>query len=390
MNGIKYLIGSKDVINTPMQPFNEAACEFTIELSNSLMHSKIVKQFSDIISFAFWCRKSNINRLKQAYSNNHTRLGRGLVFHITPSNVPVNFAFSFIFSLLAGNSNIVRVPSKQFSQIEIICNAVNDLLANFPLLKYRNAFVSYPVNNNITEAFSLIADARMIWGGDSTVQSIRVLPVKPRCSDLTFADRYSICVINGRAVLDADDTTINHLSELFFNDTYLMDQNACSSPQLILWLEDNIAARVRFWSAVIRFAKQRYVLHASVAVDKYVQFCENSINIDEISEINRSDNLLYRVELSKLPLKTTCLRGKGGYFFEYAPRVLEEICEFITEEYQTITYFGLESKTIQDFVVCNNLRGIDRIVPIGSAMDIGVIWDGYDIISQLSRIVDAR
>ena len=29
--------------------------------------------------------------------------------------------------------------------------------------------------------------------------------------------------------------------------------------------------------------------------------------------------------------------------------------------------------------------GIDRIVPIGRAFDIGPIWDGYDIISFLSR-----
>ena len=35
----------------------------------------------------------------------------------------------------------------------------------------------------------------------------------------------------------------------------------------------------------------------------------------------------------------------------------------------------------------NNLRGIDRIVPIGQALDIGFEWDGYDLNKILSRVI---
>jgi hypothetical protein len=31
--------------------------------------------------------------------------------------------------------------------------------------------------------------------------------------------------------------------------------------------------------------------------------------------------------------------------------------------------------------------GIDRIVPMGKAMDFALIWDGYDLIRQMSRRV---
>ena len=34
-----------------------------------------------------------------------------------------------------------------------------------------------------------------------------------------------------------------------------------------------------------------------------------------------------------------------------------------------------------------HIRGIDRVVPIGKTLDISTIWDGYDIISQLSRYI---
>ena len=34
-----------------------------------------------------------------------------------------------------------------------------------------------------------------------------------------------------------------------------------------------------------------------------------------------------------------------------------------------------------------HLRGIDRIVPIGRAIDIGVVWDGHELVSELTRVV---
>ena len=55
-------------------------------------------------------------------------MGRGEVFHITPSNVPLNFAYSFSFSFLAGNSNIVKVSNKNFEQSEILIKIIKSLL----------------------------------------------------------------------------------------------------------------------------------------------------------------------------------------------------------------------------------------------------------------------
>jgi len=48
----------------------------------------------------------------------------------------------------------------------------------------------------------------------------------------------------------------------------------------------------------------------------------------------------------------------------------------------------VDREALRDFVVSNRLSGIDRVVPVGSALDISVIWDGYDIVRTLSRIID--
>ncbi len=73
-------------------------------------------------------------------------------------------------------------------------------------------------------------------GGDETIRNIRNLSTPERCVDIAFSDRYSFCVIETEAVLELDERELQLLAEHFYNDTYLMDQNACSSPHLVVWL----------------------------------------------------------------------------------------------------------------------------------------------------------
>lgn len=62
----------------------------------------------------------------------------------------------------------------------------------------------------------------------------------------------------------------------------------------------------------------------------------------------------------------------------------------VTSQVQTLTYFGVSREELTSFVQQNRVRGIDRIVPVGEAMDIGLIWDGYDLIRTLSRICNVH
>ena len=57
---------------------------------------------------------------------------------------------------------------------------------------------------------------------------------------------------------------------------------------------------------------------------------------------------------------------------------------------QTLTYFGVEKDKLFDIVYNAGNIGIDRIVPIGSALEMGIIWDGYDMIYSLTKIIDLK
>lgn len=405
--------------NRPMRVFDEQALELLGGISAELMKSPASRTYPDLMAFAFYIRKANLIKLRdtlfpdtsptapitnrQSPITNHSescaRLGRGLCFHIAPANIPVNFAFTWVFSLLAGNANIVRLPSKDFPQVAVLLEIINRHLSRNPQLANCNQFVRYPrTDTETTAAYSAMADCRMIWGGDTTIAGIRALPTKPRCIDIAFADRYSVGLINGAAIEAADDVALQRLAQDFYNDTYLMDQNACSSPQLILWENDSQVARQKFWDAVLSLAEKKYQMQDAVAVDKYTAFCEEAAGNPAIVSISRRGNLLYRAELRSLapdaqPPTTdrqppiTTYRGKAGFFFEYALKSRQEFFGVVTEKFQTITQFGVDVEALREEIITANLRGIDRIVPFGKAMDIGVVWDGHDLIRELSRVI---
>ena len=391
MKNVDFLIGSEDITHNPLNAYSEEAVEFISELSSRIMKSQVIRTYPDVAALGFWTRKGNILKLKENCPEANLRLGRGLCFHIAPSNIPISFAFSYLFGLLAGCSNIVRLPSKQFPQTDATISILSEVLKKHPEIEKRSAFVRYPADNAITQEFSMMADARMIWGGDKTVSSIRSLSTNPKCIDLAFADRYSFAIIDGQAVTEADESRISRLAEDFYNDTYLMDQNACSSPMVICWTNDSEDARMRFWRAVCAVAERKYFLQAAVSVDKYTKSCEDAVdNYDNILRISHEDNLLYRVELKGLVAGLEKYRGKGGYFYEYSMKDLGDIIPVITSKFQTVTYFGVDPEKIRKVVVENRLTGIDRIAPVGKAMDIGVIWDGYDLVRMLSRLVNVE
>lgn len=392
-DNVTYLIGDETVSTRPLAPYDALLCEFLNNLSSELRLWGEAAAYPDIMTFAFWCRKANIAKLKADFNDGKARLGLGLVFHITPSNVPVNFAFSFALGLLSGNANIVRVPSKPFPQIDIICAAIDRLFRSdkYSEIKAMTAFIKYEQSDEITGLFSANCNARIIWGGDVAIRNIRTLPIPERCVEIAFSDRYSFCVIDAPSVIKLDEAQLKRLAERFYNDTYLMDQNACSSPHLIVWQgEEKHVAKEIFWTAVHRTVAEKYQLTTVNALEKYTLLCHNAIDLRNITNYRKHNNYVYRVAIDSLPDNMDALRGKFGYFYEYDTNDINSITHIINTKYQTLTYFGLDKSQLLDFVVTNRLSGIDRIVPVGKALDIDVVWDGYDIVRSLSRIIDVR
>ena len=403
----KYLVGSEDnIFKSDSIPalitFSEEAVDFLADLSRELLTKKGIRQHQDVMTYAYWIRKASLERERVNTSEVYKRMGRGVAFHIAPSNVPVNFAVSMTSSLLAGNITIIRVSNKEFQEVDIICEAINKilLLPAHKSIKDHLCVIRYDHDDDITAFLSSICDVRIIWGGDRTISDIRRFPIPSRAIEMCFADRYSIAVIDTRhyyeLVSDPEMGEKNKqiIAEKFYTDTYYTDQNACSSPRIVIWLNpDKVNSELEdakkiFWSSLQNEVDERYDMQAIQAVDKLSNFTElvmknEGVKLDE----GFYDNKLYVIDIEKPDEEVMKYKTGGGFFFQYECDSLNEIIPFLGKECQTVAVLGIDKDETVKMVRDKGVRGVDRVVDLGDTMGLEFTWDGYKMIEAMSRII---
>lgn len=389
-NDMKFLVGNTDVLTdmektSALPMFSDQAVEFLADLSRELLKDQRTKLCVDVTSYAYWIRKASIENVKTKHIDYKNRIGRGIAFHVAPSNVPVNFAVSMTSSLLAGNCTIIRVSNKQFIQVEIICDAINKLLhsTHKNMIPYF-CIIRYEHSDEITAELSSICDVRIIWGGNRTIETIRKAPIPPRTIEMAFADRHSIAIINADEYLKCD---CDEIAKGFYTDTYYSDQNACSSPRLVMWLGNNVEqARQLFWEKLDELVKRDYDMKPIQAVDKYTSMCMLGMKYKGQRLVSH-DNYVMRIEVDQLTSELMEYKNGGGYFFEYIGEDVDEVVPVLTKKCQTISVLGIDKSVVKKVVFDHGVRGVDRIVELGQTMGLEFIWDGYKMIESMSRFV---
>jgi len=372
------------------EPFNSKVVNFLDDFSNELKKQKKIYNFPDLVYLIFWTNYNKIQELKNKFTNKNISLGRGLIFHICPSNVPTNFIYSFFFGLLSGNSNIVKIPSKDFPEKKIILFIINKLFQKkkYLIIKNSNFFIEYDEKTKRTKEISSICDGRVIWGGDKTINEVRKSWIPERSIEITFSDRYSLSILDLNKLLKRSNREIKFILRDFFYDSYMMNQSACNSPHFIFWIgKKNNNFQQKFWNELNEIVKKRFILDKKGAFDKYSNLIENIIIQKNFKNIKRFKNNLYVLDPNKNTKNIENIRGINGIFFQKNINSINDLKKFITKKCQTITYFGITKKQIRSFLLKSNLSGIDRVVPIGKGLNISTIWDGYDVIQSLSRII---
>lgn len=392
LDNVEFLIGD---VNTILEmpkisakiPFEEEIMEFLNALSKNLFNMKESKFYPDIITLGFWIRKASLVALKKKFVNESRDviLGRGIAFHIAPSNVPVNYAYSLVTGLLTGNANIVRIPSKAFPQVDIINKAVAKTLSDYEYLKPYICLIRYKRNKELNDIFSYLADTRIIWGGDATIEEIRKSQLNPRASEITFADRYSLAVIDSDMYMVLSDK--KQFAEAFYNDTFLTDQNACTSPRIVIWYgKQKEQAKKIFWEYEHDLVKEKYTFQSIMGINKLTSSYLAAIILNGAKIEPSDDNYIKRVKVEKVEKNLMDLKDNSGYFFEYDCNDILEIKDLCNDvRCQTIGFLG--DVNIVMPLLSSGIKGVDRIVPIGKTMDFDLIWDGYNLVEKLTRVI---
>lgn len=373
-------------------PFADDRVEFVGELSRSL--SRQAQRRPELQALAFWMRKAELQRMGNAIANlatsEQTLMPRGTVFHIPPANVDTMFVYSWILSLLMGNRNIIRMSSRESEQTKIILHSLVEVAAGYPEISAGSLVVSYGHEESITRSLTSVADVRVVWGGDNTVNRIRQIPVRPDARDVTFPDRASLCAIATETYLRQPSDERDEVARKFFNDAFWFDQFGCSSPRSVAWIgtERHAEASQDFWHRLGRHIDQRgYVVEASTAISKLTHLYGAVIDSSG-AHITWIDNEVCFIDVAEIP-SLDAFSG-AGTFYQCVVDNLIEMVPAITRRHQTLTTYGVSPEEVRQLVSVLRGRGIDRIVPLGEALSFDRIWDGMDLLQEFSRKVTIR
>lgn len=391
-SSITKLAGSWPIHPRPLPLFAPMVMDFLHQLATAIKQNKRLSADTAYAALGFWLRPKQLEAFRIRTAGYQHRLGRGTMFHITPTNIPVLFAYSFIISLLAGNSNIVRLSPRILEKTQPLWDIIHQLLAHpsFRDLQESNALISYEKDSTITASLSAACDGRIIWGGDASIREVRQSPLPPQAIELVFADRYSLAIFDSETLRQSPEDELALWAHHFYNDTYDMDQNACSSPKMVVWLApagaDIRGIQQRWWQLVARQAA-RYDLAPLKVSRKYTQLWQFSMTCPALQTIDRFHNLLYVYTLSDLPPDITTLAGTFGQFFQYTIADLPELLPLLSKKVQTISVLGIDESSLRRQLVAGSALGGDRVVSVGQAMQLDIVWDGHHLLESLSRII---
>lgn len=376
-----------------IKPFDSRVLELSGRLSKRILINPNLGRVPALVALAFWLRPSNLKRISNdnlhLISNQNIVLSPiGLVFHVCPANVDTMFIYSLMVSILMGNKNILRVSNRlDHEYISLLFTILNEELETEESKIFRNYIniVSYQHEEDINAFFAEKANARLIWGGDNTSKIFKSIIGNPRCKDIVFADRISISIFNTHMFINEPNDSQLKIVKDFYNDSFTFDQKGCSSPQTIFLYgnsNDNKIFTNLFYTLLEEISEKEYSGdNASLASLKFNQLIGDVIE-DKVTSFKNDFATLYFVNSSSSSnLYHSC---GGGYFYLNEILELNDCIYFINNKVQTISYFGLNQIEIELLANKSAGIGIDRIVPIGKALNFDYIWDGYNLCEELS------
>jgi hypothetical protein len=317
------------------------------------------------------------------------RAPRGLVFHVTPGNVDTQFLYSWLFSLLVGNANVVRVSSRLPEAAKEACRSLGELTADFPRIRASSTIVSYEHDKSITDALSRACDLRVLWGGDASIAALRESPLRADAKEMAFPDRFSFALVAAEPYLAMDDAARTSVARGLQNDIFIFDQMACSSPKVLAWLgtrEHAQAARADLWPRLEKLVEAANLrVQTMTALDK-LHFAHGELADGKVTSVERFSNELFVLRAGDVARLRSASWG-GGLVVETVVSDIEAALGLVQHSDQTLTHAGFTKDEVVALARRARTRGLARIVPVGRALAFSRYWDGMDLLSELTRVL---
>jgi hypothetical protein len=379
-------------------PFDPLLIDFVDAVSKAVLFDPILRRLPEMAAVAHWMRKAHLIELRRTFEalrGERLWLSRGMCLHFAPSNVDSIFLYSWFIALLLGNGNIVRLSRRRREQVDLLLAKIDAIMADekYQAIRDRSLIVSFDHDDEFALQLSESCQVRVLWGGDESVRHLRSIPLNPLAIEVAFANRFSLAVLNAKRVLEDGAEELESLASKFHRDAYWFDQMACSSPRLVIWIGDSHAcasAQSLFWNALAaEVAKRKTEYPQIVGVNKLVSAyvsAASGIADRVLPGVTGPISRVHLVSNSKAEFrKVEC---GGGLFFETERDTIEQISEILAERDQTLAYYGYDREELKELALSFPTRAVDRIVPIGTALEFNTVWDGSNLLQVFAREVD--
>lgn len=383
-----------------LAPFSDEALDFCDAFARSLRPR--ASGNPALAALAFWARRGRLVEMHNdlPHPRHAVVTARGLVFHITPSNVDTMFAYSLFISLLAGNANVIRLSASNGADSAVVLDALADTLARdeHPTVSAGTTILRYGHDDEVTALLSDLCDVRVIWGGDGTIRHVRHIPLPAHATEILFADRESLTAIGAASYAAADEVVRAEIARRLANDLFSFDQMGCASPRRLVWVKETSegATTANVWDLqqdLIRrldgeASARGYQIPTAVAMRKMAAAAGAAADGDAAAVDWRS-NALVSVQAAWPLQAPSTFPGGGLLWTSCCPRTVD-LVEVVTRSTQTLTVFGIPAADLVNLAELTGHRGIDRIVPIGDALSFDNVWDGYNLLAHLTRVTRIR
>lgn len=156
---------------------------------------------------------------------------------------------------------------------------------------------------------------------------------------------------------------------------------------MVVWMGDKKQeAKDLFWKYEHDLVKRKYQFQSIMGINKLTSSLLLAVAMEGVRIEQGEDNYIIRVNVPRVDSNLMQLKDNSGYFFEYDCDDILDIRDFCNNTHcQTIGFLG-EKATIMPLLL-SGIKGVDRVVPIGKTMDYDFIWDGYNLVERLTRII---
>lgn len=327
----------------------------------------------------------------QVGSTNLRAVPRGVAAQWIAGNIPTLAVFSWALATIAKNASIIRVPAASWETTNALFTAIASATANVSGNVYtgrellsRTVLVQFDSDDTSTQhAMSRAADVRVVWGGAEAVHAISGYPRMDHCEDVIFGPKFSVAVVDRMTV--QDESALTYAVRAVVRDAIAFDQAACSSPQL-MFAEADASELVKIGDALKR-EFERQLTRATMTIDE----ASAAKVLSTRALYALSDELDIRVpadlSFSVFTESGAKLRDAIQYrtLFLIGVNDLNEVVPHLSPKIQTIGAACADEQRFNIFAHRAAVRGVSRIVKLGTMNMYEVPWDGIMPLGRLVR-----